>query len=63
MLCQGINVHGLCVKDRQILLHFLQVFQMTFCYTQSCFWELFEPAVDVVHMRWFPSKFIPDAEH
>jgi hypothetical protein len=27
--------------------------------------ELFEPEMDVVHMRWFPSKFIPElnAEH
>jgi hypothetical protein len=24
------------------------------------FFELFEPAADVVHIRWFPSEFIPE---
>jgi hypothetical protein len=25
-----------------------------------CSFELFEPETDVVHMRWFPSKYIPE---
>ena len=25
----------------------------------TCFFELFEPVADVVHVQWFPSKFIP----